>query len=96
MVREVEMLEGDGGLGSILLFKFFPHVPKLNFQKEKIVEYEVTASDRLEILEGGHLDHGFTRYTNVFKLTAIGEAETLIDFKVLYDIYQTRTYPYPW
>ncbi|CAI9283604.1 unnamed protein product [Lactuca saligna] len=40
MVKKVEILEGDGGLGSILLFKFSPHVPKLNFQKEKIVEYD--------------------------------------------------------
>ncbi|CAH1428637.1 unnamed protein product [Lactuca virosa] len=36
MVEEVEMLEGDGGLGSILLFKFFPHVPKLNFQRRRL------------------------------------------------------------
>ncbi|KAK9080631.1 hypothetical protein SSX86_000389 [Deinandra increscens subsp. villosa] len=86
IVAEVELLEGDGGYGSILLFKFCPDVPKVTHQLEKIVEYDESVYEiALEILEGGHLDHGFLAYTTAFKLTQISETETLIDIKVLYE-----------
>ncbi|KAJ0790346.1 putative Bet v I/Major latex protein [Helianthus annuus] len=86
IVSEVELLEGDGGYGSLLLFKFWPGVLNVSHQLEKIVEYdESTYQIALEILEGGHLDHGFTAYTTAFKLTQVSEAETLIDIKVLYE-----------
>lgn len=61
-------------------------VPKVSFQREKIVEFDESLHQiALEILEGGHLDHGFSSYTTGFKLTAVGEGETLIDVKVLYE-----------
>ncbi|GKB56151.1 fructan 6-exohydrolase, partial [Tanacetum coccineum] len=64
MVSEVDLLEGDEGYGSMLLFKFCPYVPKVTFQREKIVEFdELVHYIALEILEGGHLDHGFLKYT---------------------------------
>ncbi|KAI3664872.1 hypothetical protein L6452_43481 [Arctium lappa] len=85
-VAEVELLEGDGGHGSVLLFKFGPAVSKLSFPKEKIVELDESLHHiALEVLEGGHLDNEFSSYTIGFKLTAVGEAETLIDMKVLYE-----------
>ncbi|XP_076904465.1 phytohormone-binding protein-like [Bidens hawaiensis] len=86
IVAEIELLEGDGGYGSMLLFKFCPGVPKVSYQLEKIVEYDESAYQiALEILEGGHLDHGFLAYTTAFKLTKVSETETLIDIKVLYE-----------
>lgn len=61
-------------------------VPKVSFQREKIVVYDESVHEiALEILEGGHLYHGFTSYTTAFKLTEVSEAETLIDIKVLYE-----------
>ncbi|KAL8215781.1 hypothetical protein R6Q57_022618 [Mikania cordata] len=89
IVSEVELLEGDGGYGSKLLFKFCPDVPKVSYQLEKIVEYEEsTYQIALEILEGGHLDHGFSSYTTAFKLTQKSETKTLIDIKILYETKQ--------
>ncbi|KAI3686266.1 hypothetical protein L1987_79940 [Smallanthus sonchifolius] len=86
IVTEVELLEGDGGYGSMLLFKFCPDIPKVRYQLEKIVEYDESVYQiALEILEGGHLDHGFSSYTTVFKLTQVSELETLINIKVLYE-----------
>ncbi|XP_024977190.1 phytohormone-binding protein-like [Cynara cardunculus var. scolymus] len=86
IVKEVELLDGDGRLGTILVFKFHPAVPKSKYQKEKIVEFDESRHQiALEILEGGHLDHGFSSYTTGFMLTAVGEADTLIDIKVLYE-----------
>ncbi|KAJ9567877.1 hypothetical protein OSB04_003843 [Centaurea solstitialis] len=85
IVSEVELLEGDGRLGTILIFKFHPGL-KSTHQKERIVEFDESRYQiALEILEGGHLDHGFSSYTTGFKLTAVGEAETLIDINVLYE-----------
>ncbi|KVH99091.1 Bet v I domain-containing protein, partial [Cynara cardunculus var. scolymus] len=56
------------------------------YQREKIVEFDESRHQiALEILEGGHLDHGFSSYTTGFMLTAVGEAETLIDIQVLYE-----------
>lgn len=46
----------------------------------------------LEILEGGHLDHGFSSYTTAFKLTEVSEAETLNDIKVLYETIPEHTH----
>ncbi|KAK1407081.1 hypothetical protein QVD17_38692 [Tagetes erecta] len=86
IVSEVELLEGDGGFGSMLLFKFCPDVPKVSYQLERIVEYDESVYQiALEILEGGHIDHGFSSYTTAFKLTQVSEAKTLIDIKVLYE-----------
>ncbi|KAK1407078.1 hypothetical protein QVD17_38689 [Tagetes erecta] len=86
IVSEVELLEGDGGFGSMLLFKFCPDVAKVRHQIERIVEYDESVYQMaLEILEGGHLDHGFISYTIAFKLTQVTHAETLINIKVLYE-----------
>ncbi|MFS7940563.1 putative START-like domain superfamily protein [Helianthus anomalus] len=69
-----------------MVHNWFGYVPKVNYQLEKIVEYDESVYQiALEILEGGHLDHGFKAYTTAFKLTQVSEAETLTDIKVLYE-----------
>ncbi|KAJ9535592.1 hypothetical protein OSB04_un001270 [Centaurea solstitialis] len=92
-IAEVELLEGDGGHGSVLLFKFGPAVPKLIYQKEKIVELDESLHKiALEVLEGGHLDNGYSSYTTSFKLSAVEKAETFIDVKVLYETKPDHTH----
>lgn len=46
----------------------------------------------LEILEGGHLDLGFSSYTTSFKFTEVSESETLIGMKVLYETKPEHTH----
>lgn len=36
----------------------------------------------LEVLEGGHLSNGFTKYVTYFKLIGKGESETLVQITV--------------
>lgn len=60
----------------------------LGYQKERVVEFiEPLHQFGLQVIEGGHLNHGFSSYTTVFQLTAMGESDykTLVDFKVVYE-----------
>ncbi|KAK3427042.1 hypothetical protein EUGRSUZ_F03348 [Eucalyptus grandis] len=90
LVQNGEVIEGDGGLGSVILFNFGPDVPNLKYQKEKIVELD-ESSHRigLQVIEGGHLDLGFTFYKTSFQLTAISEKQTLVD--VVYECETEQT-----
>ncbi|XXG59717.1 hypothetical protein AAC387_Pa04g1751 [Persea americana] len=86
LVRDVELLEGDGGLGTIMRFHFGPDVSHMTQQKERIVELdESQLRIGLQVIEGGHLNLGFTSYGTFFKLTGTGDIETLVDFKVRFD-----------
>ncbi|CAN1775412.1 Phytohormone-binding protein CSBP [Linum perenne] len=84
-VKDVQVLQGDGGLGTILLFNF----TSVNYQKEKIVEFDETRHRiGLEVTKGGHRDHGFSFYKTTFQLTAAtGEEqrETVVDVTVTYE-----------
>ncbi|CAN1154152.1 Phytohormone-binding protein CSBP [Linum perenne] len=93
-VKDVQVLQGDGGLGTILLFNFTSgkiELPEgaMNYQKEKIVEFDETRHRiGLEVTKGGHRDHGFSFYKTTFQLTAAtGEEqrETVVDVTVTYE-----------
>ena len=49
----------------------------------------------LQVLEGGHLNKGFSFYMTTFQLTAIAEQETLVDVTVSFETetYQESTMP---
>ncbi|XP_030441048.2 phytohormone-binding protein-like [Syzygium oleosum] len=86
LVQNAEIIEGDGGLGSILLLTFGPDVPKMKYQKEKIVELDESLHRiGLQVIEGGHLDLGFTFYKVSNQLTTISEKQTLVDVMVAYE-----------
>ncbi|KAK6132631.1 hypothetical protein DH2020_033620 [Rehmannia glutinosa] len=96
LVKEAEILEGDGGLGTVYLFKFGPDVPNMSYQKEKIVEFDESLHQiALQVIEGGRLNLGFTFYKACFQLTALGDSETLVDLKVDFAIecQETRAPP---
>ncbi|XP_048130591.1 phytohormone-binding protein-like [Rhodamnia argentea] len=85
-VHNVEFIEGDGRLGSVMLLTFGPDVPNMKYQKEKIVELD-ESSHRIgiQVIEGGHLDLGFTFYITSFQLTTVSEKQTLVEFMVAYE-----------
>ncbi|KAK7855037.1 phytohormone-binding protein [Quercus suber] len=84
IVKDVELIEGDGGLGTLLLFNFFSgDVSVAVCQKEEIVELEESLHRiALQVLEGGHLNKGFSFYKTTFQLNAIAKQETLVDVTV--------------
>ncbi|WCJ18229.1 Major strawberry allergen Fra a 1-A [Euphorbia peplus] len=88
LVKDVQLIQGDGGLGTVYLFNFGPDVGRVRYQKEKISEYNESVH-RLgfEVIEGGHLLLGFSHYETIFQLTSSSDRddETLIDFTVTYE-----------
>ncbi|XP_019450766.1 PREDICTED: phytohormone-binding protein-like [Lupinus angustifolius] len=86
VVKDVKLIEGDGGIGSILHFTFNPDVTPISYQREKIVELnEITHEIGLQVVEGGHLNQGLSYYKTSFQLSAIGEVQTLVNVKISYD-----------
>ncbi|KAE9592931.1 hypothetical protein Lal_00028720 [Lupinus albus] len=86
IVKDVKVIEGDGGIGTILHFTFNPDVSSISYQKEKIVNLdENTHEIGLQVIEGGHLNQGFSYYKTSFQLSAIGEIQTLVSVKISYD-----------
>ncbi|KAF8411212.1 hypothetical protein HHK36_003756 [Tetracentron sinense] len=78
-VTEV-IVEGDGGLGTTLLFNFGSEIPNMTYQKEKIAEFDESKHlIALQVIEGGKLDLGFASYQTSFQLSEIGEKETLME-----------------
>lgn len=134
LVKDVEVIEGDGGLATVSLFHFgsgrtkslnfyliflmfsiiyslyfygllllfgndnfvkymMVDVATMRYQKEKIVELdEALHQIGLQVVEGGHLNSGFSSYKTTFQLTAIGEKETQIVVKVVYEIEREETH----
>ncbi|KAI8002479.1 Phytohormone-binding protein CSBP [Camellia lanceoleosa] len=64
----------------------------VSYQKEKIVDLDESLHQiGMQVIEGGHLNHGFSSYKTIFQLTANAESETLVDVKVEYDIEAKET-----
>ena len=71
----------------MLLMKFFLwlllDVSVAAYQKEEIVELEESLHRiALQVLEGGHLNKGFSFYKTTFQLNAIAKQETLVDVTI--------------
>lgn len=60
----------------------------MKFQKEKIVEFdELLHRIGLQVIEGGHLEHGFSFYKVTFQLTATeSKKETEVDILLEYEV----------
>jgi len=86
LVKDVQVIEGNGGLGTVMLLNFGSDVANLRYQKEKIVEFEESLHRfGLQVIEGGHLNFGFSSYKTIFQLTSSGDSETIVDFEVVYE-----------
>ncbi|CDP13117.1 unnamed protein product [Coffea canephora] len=86
LVRSVEVIEGDGGLGTVYLIDLGSEKSSLGYQKEKVTVFNESLHQiGMQVIEGGHLNHGFTSYTTVIQFNAVGESETGVDVKVLYE-----------
>ncbi|CAB4277597.1 unnamed protein product [Prunus armeniaca] len=58
----------------------------MSYQKEKIVELDDAVHKiGLQVIEGGHLNFGFSSYKTTFQLTPIQEEETMVSVEVTYE-----------
>ncbi|KAK2355194.1 hypothetical protein P8452_75373 [Trifolium repens] len=86
IVKDVKLIEGNGGIGTIFHFTFFSGVTPVSYQKEKIIELDESSNEiGLQVVEGGYLNKGFSYYKTSFKLSAVGEDKTLVNVKISYD-----------
>ncbi|WJX44898.1 hypothetical protein P8452_31825 [Trifolium repens] len=61
--QKVELIEGDGGVGTILKVIFTPGLPGPTSLKEKFTKIDTEKRIKeVEVVEGGYLDLGFTLY----------------------------------
>uniref|UniRef100_A0A0D3FZL2 Bet v I/Major latex protein domain-containing protein n=1 Tax=Oryza barthii TaxID=65489 RepID=A0A0D3FZL2_9ORYZ len=66
---KVELVEGDGGVGSVLHVVFAPE-----FMKEKFIKIDnENYIKEAEVIEGGFLDQGFKKY--VVRIEIIGKTD---------------------
>ncbi|XP_038904253.1 phytohormone-binding protein CSBP-like [Benincasa hispida] len=85
-VEKVDLIHGNGGLGSVLLFHLVHDEMMMRSQKERIVEVDETKHEfGIEVIEGNIWKRGFCSFKTIFKLSSMSEKETLVDFKVVYE-----------
>ncbi|KAF2285953.1 hypothetical protein GH714_009156 [Hevea brasiliensis] len=86
LVKDADVIEVMVALCTVYLFNFGPDIKTMTYQKEKVSEFDESLHRiALEVIEGGHLNLGFSYYNTIFQLTATEEGETLIEVTVAYD-----------
>ncbi|XP_020215305.1 phytohormone-binding protein CSBP [Cajanus cajan] len=85
IVKDVQLIEGDGRVGTILIFNFLSDISP-SYQRERITEFdEISHEIGLQVIEGGYLSQGLSYYKTTFQLSSIEEQKTLVKVKISYD-----------
>ncbi|PKU84612.1 phytohormone-binding protein CSBP-like [Dendrobium catenatum] len=87
LLTDAQVIEGDGGLGTLTTIDISaaaPHVPPF---KEKIVEFdEANHAVSFQGIEGGFLKLGFTHYNVSFKLDDLANGKILAKTTITYEL----------
>ncbi|PSS06309.1 Phytohormone-binding protein [Actinidia chinensis var. chinensis] len=68
VVKDVQVIEGDGGLSTVFLFNFGSDVSNIRYQKEKLVDLDESLHQiGMQVVEGGHLNIGFSSYKTTYQ-----------------------------
>ncbi|XP_047069107.1 norbelladine synthase-like [Lolium rigidum] len=87
MLSKVELVDGDGGVGTVLLLTFPPGTPGLEFYKEKFVKVDnQNYVKEAIVVEGGFLNYGFTEYLVRFEITGKTEETSVIRSTIEYEV----------
>nr|WGU11343.1 norbelladine synthase 2 [Crinum x powellii] len=86
-VSKVDVEEGDGGVGTVLHVIYAPGIPGLTYHKEKFVkiDHEKRLKDAV-IVEGGHLDLGFSSYLIRFEILERPNNSSIVKSTVEYEV----------
>ncbi|CAN6240714.1 unnamed protein product [Urochloa humidicola] len=84
---KVELVEGDGSVGTVLLVTFPPGTPGSETMKERFikVDNENYIKEAL-VTEGGFLDHGFQKYLVRIEILRKGEKTSIIRSTIEYEV----------
>ncbi|CAN4102086.1 unnamed protein product [Withania somnifera] len=87
IVHRVDILEGDGGVGSILKVTFPPGTPLWTYHKEKFVVIDDEKRVKVaQVVEGGLLDLGFTLYKVKFEVIDKDEKTCITKATIEYEV----------
>ncbi|KAH0469009.1 hypothetical protein IEQ34_002241 [Dendrobium chrysotoxum] len=87
LLTEAQVLEGDGGPGTLISISIWSAAPHLPPFKEKMVEFDETKhAVSFQGIEGGMLKLGFAYYNVSFKLDELGEDKTLTKTTIIYEM----------
>lgn len=69
VIDKIEVVQGNGGVGTVLKLVFVPGIPGLSSYKEKFTKLDHDKRVKeTEIVEGGYLDLGFTLFRVRFQI----------------------------
>ncbi|XP_041015954.1 norbelladine synthase-like [Juglans microcarpa x Juglans regia] len=87
LIEKIEVLEGDGGLGTVLKLTFVPGTPGLSSSSEKFTKIDNEKRVKeTEAVEGGYLEMGFTLYRIRFEVIEEGDDSCIIRSTIEYDV----------
>ncbi|XP_054811321.1 norbelladine synthase-like [Prosopis cineraria] len=87
LFQKVELVDGYGGVGTILKFAFVPGTSGPSTYKEKIIKIDnENRIKETEIIEGGYLEIGFTEFRVRLHVIEKGEESSIIKSIVEYEL----------
>ncbi|KAK4572234.1 hypothetical protein RGQ29_030602 [Quercus rubra] len=87
IVEKIEVIEGDGGIGTILKKTYTPGSHGFSVQREKFTKYDnEKRMKELEVMEGGYLDLGLTLFRVRFEIIEKDNDSCIIKSTIEYDI----------
>ncbi|KAM4076823.1 hypothetical protein ACJW30_12G094100 [Castanea mollissima] len=93
--EKIEVLEGDGGNGTILKKTFMPGSHGFTVQKEKFTKLDNEKHMKeLEAIEGGYLDSGFTLFCVRFEIVEKDNDSCIIKSTIEYNVKEEAVAPH--
>ncbi|XP_020215444.1 S-norcoclaurine synthase 2 [Cajanus cajan] len=87
LFQKVELIEGDGGLGTVLKLTFAQGVPGPSGYKEKFTKIDNEKRIKeTEVVEGGYLELGFTLFRVRFEVIEKGEESSIFKSTIEYEV----------
>ncbi|RDX87392.1 S-norcoclaurine synthase 2 [Mucuna pruriens] len=87
LFEKVEVIEGDGGVGTVLKLTFAPGVPGPACYKEKFTK--IDSENRIketEVVEGGYLELGFTLFRVRFHVIEKSQESSIFKSAIEYEL----------
>ncbi|KAM6582967.1 hypothetical protein CsatB_009969 [Cannabis sativa] len=85
--EKIDILEGDGGVGTIVHLIFVPGVTRFKSYKEKLTKVDdENRVKEAEVIEGGYLDFGFTLYRVRFEIIDKDQASSIVKSTIEYEV----------
>ncbi|KAE8789927.1 S-norcoclaurine synthase [Hordeum vulgare] len=94
VLSKIELVSGDGDVGTILQLTFAPGIPGLETYKEKFIKVDnENYIKEAQTIEGDILKLGFLYYMVRFEIIAKGPSSSLVRSTIVYEI-DEATHPH--